>query len=287
MGKTFRFGDLSQVTSGMKIEQFQSEDLAPVHFIGEGSHGIFPFFRIWISHIDEIPVMRQDQIRGVAMFSAVFFESGSGSFRDRRSVPLTLIFGEHSESRCADSGGVQARSVTYRILGPDYESFMDEFEVSLNEQGYSLRIVDSGWETVSSSFYAMSDRRILMTACAVVAFMAAVLSFVVLLSNHFRYEHALRRLLGALPRDTLEVYVSAFSVTAIPAGFAAVACSFGVYLLWLRDQLSASLPVALPSNGSILAYLAAWAIAELIAAFALLMLFSHSTNKQSLMKLLR
>lgn len=186
-----------------------------------------------------------------------------------------------------DSGGVQARSVTYRVLGPDYENFMDEFEVSLNEQGYSLSIVDSGWETISSSFYAMSDRRILMTACAAVAFMAAVLSFVVLLSNHFRYEYALRRLLGAMPREAQEVYVSAFSITAIPACFAAVVCSFGAYLLWLREQLSASMPVALPSNGSILAYLAAWAIAELIVAFALLMLFSHITNKQSLIKLLK
>lgn len=43
--------------------------------------------------------------------------------------------------------------------------------------------------------YTEIGRRTLMAACAVVALVAAVLSFDALLSSHFRYEFALRRLL--------------------------------------------------------------------------------------------
>lgn len=187
----------------------------------------------------------------------------------------------------APSVGAQARSVTFRVLGPDYEAFMDEFEVPLHELGYTLSLTDSGWETVSSSFYAMSDRRVLMTACAVVALIAAVLSFVVLLSSHFRYEFALRRLLGAYPREAVGIYISGFLVTAIPAVLLSVGCSFCAYCLWLKEQAAATLPVVLPADESILAYLAGWACIELAAAFAVLMAFALVTGRRSLVQLLK
>lgn len=185
------------------------------------------------------------------------------------------------------TAGAQARSVTFRVLGPNYEDFMNTFEVPLNEQGYMLSIVDTGWESVSGSFFAMSDRRAVMTACTIVAFVAAVLSFDVLLFHHFRYEYALRRLLGAMPGEARGIYISAFLVTAIPAGLAAMLSSFGAYLLWLKGQFSAALPAALPANGGILAYLAVWTAAEIAAAFVFLMILSRVTNRQSLIKLLK
>lgn len=185
------------------------------------------------------------------------------------------------------TAGAQARAVTFRVLGPDYEDFMNEFEVSLNEQGYTINLIDTGWEAVSSTFYAMSDRRALMLACAIAAFAAAVLSFDVLLSAHFRYEFALRRLLGAYPREANEIFLSGFLVTAIPAGFSGIGASFGVYCLWLKAQAAASLPVALPGDGVILAYLAGWTAAELIAAFALMLVFSFASCRKSLIQLLK
>ncbi len=185
------------------------------------------------------------------------------------------------------TAGAQARSVTFRVLGPNYEAFMDAFEVPLNEQGYTLSIIDTGWESVSDSFFALSDRRAVMTVCTIVAFIAAVVSFDALLSSHFRYEYALRRLLGAMPAEAREIYTSAFLVTAIPAGLAAMLCSFGAYLLWLKRQISAALPAAIPENGAILAYLAVWTAAEMAAAFAFLLVFTRITNKQSLIKLLK
>lgn len=185
------------------------------------------------------------------------------------------------------AAGAQARCVTFRVLGPEYEDFMNEFEVSLNDQGYSFRTIDTGWEAMSSSFYAMNDRRILMAVCAVVSFLAAVLSYDVLLSNHFRYEFALRRLLGAYPKEAREVYTFGFLVTALPSALVSVGCSFGVYRLWLRELAAAALPVALPSDGTILANLAGWSCAEFLAAFAGLMVLSVITNKQSLIQLLK
>ncbi len=185
------------------------------------------------------------------------------------------------------AAGVQARSMTFRVLGPNYEDFMDEFEVPLNEQGYMLSMIDTGWESVSSGFYAMRDRRALTAVCAVAALIAVVVSFDVLLSSCFRYEFALRRLLGAYPREAGEIYISGFLVTAIPAALVSIGCSFCVYGLWLKEQAAASLPVALPADGTILAYLAGWACAEWAAAFAILTVFSWITHKRNLVRLLK
>lgn len=219
----------------------------------------------------------------VGLYSEIDRKIGSPDFshysRNDIFIPEGLL--------TAYTGSVQPQALTFRVLGPDYEVFMDTFEVSLNEQGYSLTIVDAGWDTMRSSFYAMNDRKLLMTACAVIAFAAAVLSFGVLISNHFRYEYALRRLLGAKPSEAREVYLSAFTVTAIPAGLIAMLCSFGVYTLWLKDQFSATLPISSPAIGSILGYLGIWTTVELAAAFVLLLSLSQITNKQSLIKLLK
>lgn len=185
------------------------------------------------------------------------------------------------------TAGMQARSVTFRVLGSDYEDFMNEFEVSLNEQGYALNIIDMGWGNLGNSFYTMSERRVLMAVCAVVAFIVAVMSFDVLLSVQFRYEFALRRLMGAYLREAIGIYTYGFSVTAIPAVLMSIGCSFCAYCLWLKEKTAALLPVALPANGSILAYLAGWACIELIAAFAVLMVSSFVTHKKSLILLLK
>lgn len=187
----------------------------------------------------------------------------------------------------APTAGVQARAMTFRVLGPNYEDFMDEFEVPLNEQGYVLNLADSGWEAMSGSFYAMSDRRALMAACAAVALVAAVLSFDALLSSHFRYEFALRRLLGAYPGEAVGIYISGFFATAVPAVLASVGCSFCVYRLWMKGQAAAALPGVLPADGRILAYLAGWACVELAAAFAVLMAFAFAARKRSLIRLLK
>lgn len=181
----------------------------------------------------------------------------------------------------------QARAVTFRVLGPDYEDFMDTFEVPLNEQGYTLNLIDTGGESISSSFYAMSDRRLLLLVCSIAIFMAAAVSFAVLLSNHFRYEFALRRLLGAMPGEARGIYVSGFLFTAIPSGLLAIGCSFGVYFLWLKEQVAASLPMAMPADETILAYLAGWTGMELFGAFGVLMVLSFINQKQSLIRLLK
>ena len=219
----------------------------------------------------------------VGLYSEIDRKIGSPDFnhysRNDIFIPAGLL--------PAYDGNVQSQALTFRVLGPDYEDFMDTFEVPLNEQGYSLTIVDAGWDAMSSSFYAMSDRKLLMTACAVIAFAAAVLSFGVLISNHFRYEYALRRLLGAKPSEAREVFLSAFAVTALPAGVIAMLCSFGAYILWLKDQLSATLPIALPTISEILGYLGMWTIVELAATFMLLLGLSRITSRQNLIKLLK
>ena len=182
---------------------------------------------------------------------------------------------------------MQARSVTFRVLGSDYEDFMNEFEVSFNEQGYTINMIDTGWENLENSFHIMSQRRALIKVCAIVALIVAVLSFSVLLSVHFRYEFAVRRLMGANLREAAGIYICGFLVTAIPAGIISIASSFCAYFLWFKEKTAVSLPVGLPTNGLILSHLVGWVCIELIAVFVVLICSILITHKKSLIGLLK
>lgn len=48
--------------------------------------------------------------------------------------------------------------ISFRILGPDYEAFMDELETVFYEQGYVVDVVDSGWENVEDAFAAIAEQ---------------------------------------------------------------------------------------------------------------------------------
>ena len=243
-----------------------------------GWHSGYPFEKDTM-----LPYKEYSEYTVVGLYSEIDRKIGSPDFshysRNDIFIPEGLL--------PAHNGSVQPQALTFRVLGPDYERFMDSFEVPLNEQGYVLTIVDTGWDTMSSNFYAMSDRKLLMTVCAVIAFAGAVISFCVLIFNQFRHEYALRRLLGAIPSEAREIYTSVFLVTAIPAGIVALLCSFSAYLLLLKEPFAATLPLSLPANGAILVYLGILTVSEWITAFMLLLVCLQIAGKQSLMKLLR
>lgn len=224
-----------------------------------------------------------DDFEIVGIYSEINRKIGSADFthhsRNCIFVPAGLM--------TAQGGSVPAVNLTFRILGPNYEDFLDAFEVSLNEQGYTLSLLDTGWETISGSFYAMNSRRILLTFCAITAFIAAVLSFTVLLSNYFRHDYALSRLLGATPPEARKSIFQALTVTALPAILLAVLLSFGWYFLWVKNPLAATLLTALPADRWILRRLFSWAAAEVAAAWVLLWGFTWAFDRRSLVRLLK
>ena len=182
---------------------------------------------------------------------------------------------------------VRPYAFSFRVPGPDYVAFLDEFQPVLDEHGYSLIVEDTGWDDVKETFYTMQSRRQLMLLCAGLAFAAAVLVFAVLLNAHCRYEYGLRRLLGASKREAVGIYGSTFLFTALPGASAAVLAAWYIAVHPIKDALAADVMLPLPTDGQCALTLAVWAALELIAILAVLLVLSLRGERRGLLRLIR
>ncbi len=176
---------------------------------------------------------------------------------------------------------------SFRILGTQYDAFLSEFEPILSDFGYKLKLTDLGWEDAEDSFYAMSNRRTLMLVCAIAAFAAAAVCFAVLTHQHYRYDYALRRLMGAYKKEAGMVIYAGFGLSAVPGAVLAGACAWLVYLQYLRPSVLKSMPITLPSAGEITLIMALCLLAELAVSFGLTLLLRGRTERRGILKLLR
>ena len=176
---------------------------------------------------------------------------------------------------------------SFKVPGPDYQSFLTDFQPVLDEYGYTLVVEDTGWDDVKESFYTMQTRRQLMLLCAAAAFAAAVAVFAILLNAHCSYEYGLRRLLGASKREARGIYGAVFGFTAVPGAIAAVLLAWVMAVNLMQEALAADKTVPLPTDLQCAGILAAWAAAELAAAWLLLMLLARLAERRGLLKLTR
>ncbi len=177
--------------------------------------------------------------------------------------------------------------ISIRILGPDYEAFMEEFENPLYEQGYAVDVADSGWENVEDAFYAMQSRRGLVLISAIAAFIVAILSFDCLLVSHFKYEYGLCKLLGAYEKEARRIFYVGFVTTAVPAVLLSVVTAFAVYEVWIKEQVGAYISEAVFSIGDCGVLLASGGMAVLMTAFVTLYIMIVRIKRSSVLKLLR
>ena len=175
---------------------------------------------------------------------------------------------------------------SFRILGPDMDGFMAEFQEELEAQGYAFSIIDAGWEDVADSFYAMKDRRTMMFICAVAAFLVAVVLIVVLIQQNFRFEYGVMRLLGAYQKEAFRTYVAGFLFCTLPGVVISAGAGSVVYTLWLREAISSIVPVAVPSNFCCMMTLLGWAMGESVVAFLLLCVVVKLSERNRLLKLI-
>ncbi len=199
--------------------------------------------------------------------------------------PYGTIFIPSEEGGKADV--VKPYTFSFKVAGPDYQSFLTEFQPVLDDYGYTLIVEDTGWDDVKESFYTMQTRRQLMLICAGAAFGAAVAVFAVLLGAHCRYEYGLRRLLGASKREAMGIYASVFAFAGIPGGALAVGAAWWMAVNLLKDALSSDKTLPLPTDGECLAMLALWTALELLAALVLLLILAWRNERKGLLKLTR
>lgn len=177
-------------------------------------------------------------------------------------------------------------SLSFRVPGPDYEAFVEEFATWHEGEGYDLKLVDNGWEQARDSFYAMEDRKTLMTVCALLAFGAGALAYGLLVWQHHRYEYGLRRLLGAYRSEARGIYRWGFPVPALPAAALALVGAWGVYILWLKEALYQAAPLKMPADWQILAMLGLWTLASLAGSFGFVMLMARLRDNRSVLQLM-
>lgn len=106
---------------------------------------------------------------------------------------------------------------SFRVLGPDYDTFCEETLPQLENSGSVIRLADTGWQDVEDAFYAMELRCTVMFWCSILTFVAAALVFSVLLFWHLRMEYGLQRLMGAYRYEASQVYFAAIAAIAVPA----------------------------------------------------------------------
>ena len=175
------------------------------------------------------------------------------------------LFYSHTDIFIPAQKRVEEKSLPYafsfRVLGVDYDAFVEETVPMLEETGCIVKIADTGWQDVEDAYYAMEVRCKVMLGCAVLAFVAAAIVFSVLLFFHLRKEYGLQRLMGAYRHEAYQVYIAAIVVIAVPA--LAVSSVVGTIIVKYMMQNSIAenlmifvfLPVALLALICVLLYL--------------------------------
>lgn len=182
---------------------------------------------------------------------------------------------------------VRPYAFSFRVPGPDYEAFLEEFQPVLDEHGYSLIVEDTGWDDVKETFYTMQSRRQLMLLCAAAAFAAAVLVFAVLLNAHCRYEYGLRRLMGASKREAVGIYGSVFAFTAIPGAAVAVCASWFMAVRLIGQAMEGDSMIPVPTGAECAETLLLWAALELGAILFVLLTLAWNSERKGLLRLIR
>lgn len=191
------------------------------------------------------------------------------------------------ETQITDAADVLPCQFSFRIPGPDYEQFMDRFEMPLSEAGYVIQTVDTGWEDYSFNYYALAGRRLISLICAILSMLAAVILFVILLRRHFGYEYALRRLMGASKLRSFEAFITGFFLLGLPALLAAAFAVYIVYDSWLSVRMASVIDGKLPGGLSAIGILLRYTGAELAVGIAALLVMLLFISRKNLLRLLK
>ena len=88
-------------------------------------------------------------------------------------------------------------------------------------------------------------------------------------------------------REARGIYGAVFGFTAVPGAIAAVLLAWVMAVNLMQEALAADKTVPLPTDLQCAGMLAAWAAAELAAAWLLLMLLARLAERRGLLKLTR
>lgn len=185
------------------------------------------------------------------------------------------------------SGPVRSYNFSFRVEGIGYESFKEELNAVLSDEGYRLKFLDTGWDEVEDTFFLLQDRRKIMLFSAAAAFSLAAILFAVLTHRNCQYTYGIQRLLGGTKRESAGEYVAAFCTAGFPGMLVAVLAALGGYMLWMRTAMEEVLTMALPTSAECVLMLSQVAFAELILSVLILAVLGIIAERRGLLRLIR
>lgn len=186
-----------------------------------------------------------------------------------------------------DYTDVKPINFSFRVLGPEYEDFMDELDMDIAEAGYAIRLLDSGWEDFRANYESITTRKIISLISACMFFIAATILFIVLLLKHFKYEYGLRRLNGSSSLEASTTYLSGYVVLALPALIVALLGTGLVYSRWLIFKMAEVIEEGLPGTFECFEIMGKWAGLSFMGGLLLLFIIAMINGRKNLLGMIK
>lgn len=219
---------------------------------------------------------------------------GIFNFYGRRNIEedflkfnMNTVFIPTDKTAIEDYSGIIPLDFSFKILGPDYDDFMNEFEEELYNEKYVLRIVDTGWEDVEANYESLTSRRLVSLISAILSMGVATVICLILIIKHFRYEFGLRRLMGASLWNASGAYFTGYAVLCIPALLASVLATCLIYNKWLMARMAEVIESGLPDTIGCFVLLAPWIGYAFLAGLVLLFFITLFNKEKNLLGMLK
>ena len=185
------------------------------------------------------------------------------------------------------AGSVRSYNFSFRVEGSGYEAFVSELGTVLDDNGYKIRLRDTGWEDVENTFFLLKDRRRFMLASAAAACALAAVLYAVLINRNCRKSYAISRILGGTKYESAFEYLVPFLAGGLSGIILAGITALGGYLLWMRGAMEEVLSVALPTTAECVRMLLLTAFAELALSALILAVLCVIQEQKGLLRLIR
>ena len=201
-----------------------------------------------------------------------------------------MFFGHNDIFIPADgtkTGSVRSYNFSFRVEGNGYETFDSEIGSVLEENGYHIRLRDTGWDDVEDTFFLLQDRRRLMLGSAAAAFGLAAIMYAILISRNYRKSYAISRILGGSKTESAKEFFVPFFAGGFSGMIFAAAAALCGYLLWMREAMAEVLSAVLPETAECVLMLSKAALAELVLSAIVLAVIFIIEEKRGLLRLVR
>ena len=115
--------NLVEVAARVEVQHVQTQLLAAFHLIEKGIARFLQRLFFGLPKVDEVAVVRQDEVGCDAGLPAIGLEGVNGFCRQRRRHPLPLVLGEQGKGGCANGHGIQ-RGVFHAAGSTDVRSYV-------------------------------------------------------------------------------------------------------------------------------------------------------------------